>query len=173
MKRTVIAEGNFIRFVKEDGWEYVERNNCSGVVIIVAITDEGNVIFVEQYRPPVKAKVIEFPAGLINDHSLKDDESFEEAAKRELFEETGYIAGKIEQLLQGPVSGGFTPDMVTMVRARDLKKEGDGGGDQTEDIIVHEVPFNNVPQWLKDKEQEGFLIEPKIFSGLYFLENSP
>ncbi len=57
-KRT-LAETNSIRLVERDGWSYVERVNASGVVCIVACTDEGKIVLIEQYRPPVGRNVIE------------------------------------------------------------------------------------------------------------------
>lgn len=168
-KTVVINEGRFIRFVRKGEWEYVERNNCSGIVIIVALTDEKKVLFTEQYRPPVDKNVIEFPAGLVNDQDFKSTESLEDAACRELFEETGYKAEKIVKLLQGPVSGGSSADLVTMVQALNIKKCGQGGGDHTEEIKVHEVSLEMADSWLKRQEKSGCLIEPKIYVGLYFL----
>ena len=165
-------EGKYLQFIVEDGWEYVRRHNCTGIVIVVSMTDEGKVVLVEQYRPPVKGKVIEFPAGLINDQEADELESLESAAKRELFEETGYQAQRIDVLVCGPVSGGSSADTVTIVRAWDLKKTGPGGGDASEGIVVHEVELREVERWLSDREREGYLIEPKIYSGLYFLEKS-
>ena len=170
-KKVTIGEGNFIRFVKKGDWEYAERNNCTGVVIIVAMTNQNRILFVEQYRTPVGKSVIEFPAGLMNDFQVKKRESLSVSAKRELLEETGYQAKKIVTLLKGPVSSGASSDIVVIVRALGLKKVGEGGGDHLESIIVHEVPFERVDQWLKKMERKGFLIEPKIYAGLYFLKN--
>jgi len=170
-RKVTIGEGNFIRFVRKGEWEYAERNNCSGIVIIIAMTDKDNVLFVEQYRPPVGKKVIEFPAGLMNDFQVKKRESLSASAKRELFEETGYKAKKIVTLLKGPVSSGASSDIVTIVRAFDLQKAGKGGGDHLESIIVHEVALKKVDAWLKKMERKGLLIEPKIYTGLYFLKN--
>jgi ADP-ribose pyrophosphatase len=167
--KKVIAQGRYIRFVKDGKWEYFERHNCQGIVIIVALTDERKVLFVEQYRPPVKKNVIEFPAGLVSDQKKFKNESIAVAAKRELFEETGYRARKMSKLLHGPVSGGASSDMVTMMLASGLQKTGSGGGDHTEMITVHEVPISKVEGWLKTQERKGLLIEPKIYSGLYFL----
>lgn len=168
-KVIVLKEGRFLRFIRHEEYEYVERNNCSGIVIIVPVTDEGNVIFVEQYRLPVNKKLIEFPAGLVNDICGVEKETLAKAAKRELLEETGYRASRMTKLLEGPVSGGFTSDIVTMFLARGLKKTGAGGGDETEMITVHEVPFKNAEPWLSAMEKKGFLIEPKVYAGLYFL----
>ena len=136
-KKETLYEGEFIRFVKKGPWEYVERNNCSGIVIILAMTKEQRVIFVEQYRVPVDKKVIEFPAGLVDDDQLESDESLVTAAKRELLEETGYEAQEMELLLEGPVSSGSTSDMVSIFKALNIQKVGEGGGDEYESIIIH------------------------------------
>ncbi|MCA9400846.1 MAG: NUDIX hydrolase, partial [Candidatus Omnitrophica bacterium] len=94
--KEIIHEGRFVRYVRKGRWEYCERTNCTGLVIIIAMTDNHEVIFVEQFRPPVNNKVIEFPAGLVNDKYEGVDESLEDAAKRELLEETGFEAGSID-----------------------------------------------------------------------------
>lgn len=60
----ILHEGDFLRLIREGEWEYIERNNCRGIVIILAMTDDERVILVEQYRQPVHKRVIEFPAGL-------------------------------------------------------------------------------------------------------------
>lgn len=169
-KAVVLKEGRFLRFLRHEEYEYVERNNCTGIVIIVPVTDEGQVILVEQYRLPVNSRVIEFPAGLVNDICGAQKETLSKAAKRELLEETGYQATRMTKLLEGPVSGGSTSDMVTMFLAQGLKKTGKGGGDATEMISIHEVPLKRTARWLRAMERKGFLIEPKVYAGLYFLE---
>ncbi len=168
-KSHVIYEGRFLRFIKKDNWEFIERNNCSAIVIIIAMTNENKVLFVEQFRPPVGKQVIEFPAGLINDEFASEQESIIEGAKRELLEETGYAAKRLKKLISGPVSGGSSTDIVTMIMAFDLQKKGQGGGVSDEGIIVHEVSLSKVDRWLKSMERKGRLIEPKVYSGLYFL----
>ncbi|MCW8925413.1 MAG: NUDIX hydrolase, partial [Xanthomonadales bacterium] len=81
--------GRFLGMKEVDGWEYAFRTNASGVVVMVPVTDEGELVLVEQYRKPVDNRLIELPAGLVGD--LDDaGEGFKEAAQRELFEETGY-----------------------------------------------------------------------------------
>ena len=65
--KRVLAEGRHLRFVERNGWEFVERKNVTGVAILVALTDEGRVLIVEQWREPVGARVLELPAGLAGD----------------------------------------------------------------------------------------------------------
>jgi len=169
-KQEIMHEGKFLRFVRKGGWEYVQRNNCSAIVIIVALTEDNHVIFVEQYRLPVDKMVIEFPAGLVNDQGKKRKESNLTAAKRELLEETGYQAKKLVEILEGPTSSGCSADMVTMFLAHNVRKITDGGGDNTEAITIHLVPIADVDQWLDKMKRKGYLVEPKIYTGLYFLK---
>ncbi|OGX42854.1 MAG: hypothetical protein A3G91_00765 [Omnitrophica WOR_2 bacterium RIFCSPLOWO2_12_FULL_50_9] len=169
-KKIVMKEGRFLRLLRKGGREYVERNNCRGIIIIVAMTRDQKVLLVEQYRPPVGKRVIEFPAGLISDRHTLKGESFVMAARRELLEETGYKAERIMPLLKGPVSSGLSADRVTVVRAYGLTKVATGGWDKLESIIVHEVALPRVDRWLRMMTERGVLIEPKVYTGLYFLK---
>ena len=170
-KHRVIHEGRFLKFLKAGDWEYVRRHNCTGIVIIVPVTDDGCLLFVEQYRPPVRKNVIEFPAGLVNDRGDTKKESVLTAAKRELLEETGYKASQIKRILKGPVSGGSSADLVEMFVASGLKKVHDGGGDEFEHIQVHKVRIKFAQTWLLKMQNKGRLIEPKIYAGLYFVNS--
>ncbi len=164
-------EGKFLRFIDEDSWEYVERHNCSDIVVVWAMTDDKKVIFIEQYRPALKKRVVEYPAGLVNDKPGEPHESIEDAAKRELFEEAGYTAERIVKVMDGPVASGITPGMLDFLHATGIKKEGPGGGaDADEDIEVHEIPLDEAADWLEQKRQSGVLVGPKIYTGLYYLE---
>jgi ADP-ribose pyrophosphatase len=100
----ILADGKYLRFVRRSGWEYVERRGITGIVGIVAVTDEGKLLLVEQYRTPVNKRVIEIPAGLVGDEAGKEAESLLSAARRELQEETGYYAGNLLPLASGPSS---------------------------------------------------------------------
>src|SRR5436305_7986631 len=97
----VIAEGKHIRLVARGKWEFAERKKVSGIVGIVAVTDDRKLILVEQFRAPVNARVIEIPAGLAGDIEGSEDEALEIAAKRELSEETGYEAKTMNRLTEG------------------------------------------------------------------------
>jgi len=164
------VEGKFLRFVKRNNYEFVERTRGDGIVIILAVTDQNELIFIEQYREPVQTTVIEFPAGLINDQKSKKRETFKAAAKRELLEEAGYTAKRIQGIFEGPVSSGLANDMSIICKALDIKKVTAGGGDHTESIEVHKVKLSKTDQWLSAKIKKGILIDPKVYACLYFLK---
>lgn len=166
--KQILAEGKFLRLVKEGAWEYAERKLASGAVIIVAVTDAGKLLLTEQFRIPVGKRVLELPAGLAGDTHLGPDEDGALAAGRELEEETGYRAKRMTFLTGGPVSAGFGSEMVSYYRATGLTKVGSGGGIDGEEIRIHEIRVDRVCAWLRKKEREGLLIDAKIFAGLYF-----
>lgn len=166
----VVAETKFLRLVSRGNWSFVQRTGSSGVVTVVALTEHDEVVLVEQFRPPVQARVIEFPAGLSGDLAGCENESLELAARRELLEETGYEAESLERLFCGPSSAGLTDEVITFFLATGLKQVASGGGDESENITVHHIPMNILDDWLRDRVDEGCLLDARLFSGLYFLE---
>ena len=163
--------GNWLTLKQRGHWEFVERNNPEGAVIIVAVTPEERVLFVEQYRVPIRQLTIEMPAGLIGDAGHTDDADVSATARRELEEETGWTCGRVVALHSGPSSAGMSTEMMHFVRALDLRQVGDGGGDASEDIVVHEVPHAQAGAWLREMAAKGYSIDPKLFAGLWFLEH--
>ena len=166
-----LCNGKWLRLRKRGRWEFAERVNAGGGVIIVAVTPENRLLLVEQYRAAIESKTIEMPAGLVGDLAESAGEHAVEAARRELLEETGYAASRFEFLMAGPSSSGMSNEIMAFVRAHDLRRVHEGGGDETEEIIVHEVPVADAPRWLVQKMAEGYSVDPKMFAGLYFLEH--
>ncbi|NNC23239.1 NUDIX hydrolase [Salinisphaera sp. USBA-960] len=164
-----LYEGGFVRIRKRGRWEFAERVNARGAVVIVVRTEADHVLLVEQYRAPVDAPVIEFPAGLVGDIAGEEDEALERAASRELEEETGYRAGTFELLTSGPPSAGMDSEITWWMRARDIARVGDGGGDDSEAITVHAIPLAEINAWLEQQREAGILVDPKVYAGLYFL----
>lgn len=167
----VLYAGRWLTLKQRGHWEFVERNNPQGAVIIIAVTPEDRVLFVEQFRVPIRQFTIEMPAGLIGDQTHHAAEDAAAAARREILEETGYRAGRIEYLMEGPSSAGMSNEVIAFVRAYDLVREHAGGGDHTEDIVVHEVPRAQAGAWLVERMRAGYSIDPKLFAGLYLLEH--
>jgi ADP-ribose pyrophosphatase len=167
-----VFEGKWLRMKKRGRWEYAERTNKGGMaVIIIAATPEAKLLFVEQFRVPVDCRTIEMPAGLVGDFDA--GESIELAAERELLEETGWQAGRIELLMSGPTSSGMSNERVAFVRATGLTRIHAGGGDSSEEIIVHEVPIGEAPRWLSRKLAEGYALDAKLWAGLWMLDRNP
>lgn len=167
----ILHAGKWLTLKTRGHWEFVERNTPGGAVIIVAVTPQDCVLFVEQYRVPIRAYTIEMPAGLVGDLEHAGGEDILDAARRELEEETGYAAARIVLVHSGPSSAGMSTEIMHFVRAFDLRKVGDGGGDDTENIVVHEVPRAQAGAWLREKGAAGCSIDPKLFAGLWFLEH--
>ena len=162
-----VRKGKFLRFVlttyidssgKTREWESFERINCNGIVAIVPVTDNNDTLLIRQFRPPVNNYVIEFPAGL-NDKG----DTIEEAARRELLEETGYSAKKMIFLTEGPMSSGASGDILTVFLAKELEFKGIGQRDETEDIEVLRVPIDKLEAELFRLNSEGSYIDLKIF----------
>ncbi len=166
----IIAEGKHISLVARGGWEFAERNKISGIVGIVAVTDENKLILVEQFRPPVNRRVIELPAGLAGDIAGSEHEALEIAARRELLEETGYEARQMIQLTDGAMSAGITSEVITLFLAIGLRKTGKGGGDETESIVVHEIPVDQVHAWVQERRRAGAIVDFKVYAGLFFVK---
>ena len=171
LTETTLHQGRFLSLRQRGQWEFCERVNSSGVVVILALTPGNKVLFVEQYRPPVQSRVIEMPAGLAGDIAGQSDESLETAAARELEEETGYRAQTIRRLTTGPASSGMSSEMISFMLAEGLQRVGPGGGDDSEDITVHEIALEQAGQWLIERERAGTPADPKVYAGLWWLQH--
>ena len=128
-----------------------------------------NLVLVEQYRPAIGANVIELPAGIAGDISGKEEESIIQAAGRELEEETGYRAENLELIVTGCTSPGIIDERISVVLASGLSKTGQGGGDGTENITVHEVPLVDLAGWLSVKAKDGAVVDLKVFIAPYLV----
>ena len=166
---TILGRGRFLELRKRNGWEYVARKGVDEVVVVAAVTADDKAVLIDQYREPVRAHVIEWAAGIVGDEPEFEAEHLLEAANRELEEETGYRAGRMRLIGHGPSSGGMASEIITFLQAEDLVQVGEGGGVGNEDIKVHLVPLDEVDAWLAACAGEGFLVDPKVYTGLYFL----
>jgi nicotinamidase/pyrazinamidase len=167
-----LAETKFLRLLRRGKWDYVQRTGRRTAVALVATTDDERVVLVEQHRIPVDASVIELPAGLAGDLPGEEDEPLETAARRELLEETGYEAGQLTRLVCVVSSAGLTDEAVMLLRARDVRQVGPGGGDGSEQIVVHAVPLAEIDEWLDERIAAGQPIDGRVFAALYFIRRN-
>ena len=163
---TTIHADKHLAVLQRGRWQYVTRPNATGVIAIVAQHDDGRIVLIEQHRPPVNARVIELPAGLVGDDG-DPDEPLLEAAKRELEEETGYTARDWRALTTASSSAGLTDETVTFFGATGLTKTGTGGGVGGEDITLHEVPHDTLPAWLAERQAGGTQVAASLLAGLW------
>lgn len=154
-----VWEGRFLAVEKQGSWEYAVRTRDIRAAVILAL-DGDHVILIEQYRIPVGARCLELPAGLVGDET--EGESIEAAAARELEEETGYRAAQMEVLGNFCSSPGMTSETFAVVRATELTRVGEGGGEETEDITVHRVALTTLRDFIADKRTQGYAMDAKL-----------
>ena len=162
----LLHETRWLRLERIGRWDFVRRPHSNECVGILAITQEDEIVLVEQFRIPVQARVIEIPAGIVGDEDEHRSESLADTAARELLEETGYRAAEIRLLLDTPTSAGMTSEIIHLFHATGLTREHEGGGTGGEDITVHHVPLANLENWLRDQQAAGYLIDFKIHAAL-------
>ena len=155
----IMCEGKFVRLLKRGKWEYASR--VSGINAVVILAEyEGQVILVDQPRVGPDCRCVELPAGLVGD--VDPDATVESTAIKELEEETGFTAERVERLGDFYASPGMLSESFTLVRAHGLRRIGQGGGDEHEDINVHLVARADIPNFLEQKRAEGFGIDVKL-----------
>jgi ADP-ribose pyrophosphatase len=151
--------GKYVTAIKDGRWEYVERTGRVAAAVILA-EYEGQVVLVEQPRVPTGRRCLELPAGLVGDVGEMDD--VETAARRELEEETGFRAERIELLGEFYSAPGILAESFTLVRASGLTRVGPGGGVDGEDIVTHLVPRNEIAAFVAAKRAEGVGVDAKV-----------
>ena len=159
----IVWQGRFVVAKTRGKWEYVSRARNIRAAVILAVED-GHVLLVEQFRVPLDRVCIELPAGLIGDDDGGEDESAETAAGRELEEETGYRAAKIETIGDFWSSPGMVSESFTLLRATGLTKVGLGGGTAGENITVHRVALDGLEEFLATRRAMGNAIDVRLLT---------
>lgn len=117
------------------------REYCrhGGAVCVVPLTDKGEVVCVRQYRYALSRVTLEIPAGKLD----SPDEIHEEAALRELREETGYRCGKLTPIGDLATSPALLTEIIYMYLAEDLT-EGETDPDEDEFIEFVKIPLDEM-----------------------------
>jgi ADP-ribose pyrophosphatase len=157
--------GKYVRALKKGRWEFVSRTNEVRAVVILA-EFEGKVILIDQPRIAVGGRCLELPAGLVGDED--PNATIEGTAVKELEEETGFTAERIERLGDFHASPGMLSESFTLVRAHGVRRSGEGGGTEHEDIKVHLVAREDIPDLVEQRRREGFAIDVKLLLFLGF-----
>ncbi|HEY1252952.1 MAG TPA: NUDIX hydrolase [Thermoanaerobaculia bacterium] len=166
---TVIFQGRHLKFLDRDGWEYVEHCTAPEAAMVVALTDRGEIVLTEEFRPAVDGFVIALPSGLVGDEGPEEAVA---AARRELAEETAHAARRFRMLARGPGSAGQSSERITFFLAEGAHPKGEQAAHDRGKIRVHVVPVARLRRWAKARERAGAIVDPKIYAGLW-LATSP
>jgi ADP-ribose pyrophosphatase len=162
----VMWEGRFITAKKRGRWEYVGRARGIRAAAIIALDEDPGgtryVILISQYRVPLGRFCLEIPAGLIGDDADCEGEEATLAAARELEEETGYRAGRLEVLGEFYSSPGMVSESFTLFKATGLVRVGAGGGTEGENITVHRVALHDLARFVADWRRAGHAVDVRI-----------
>ena len=158
----IVWQGKFLTTKTCGRWEYVSRARGIRAAVILAIDPEDHVILVEQYRIPLGKRCIELPAGLVGDSEEVAGEDAAAAAARELEEETGFRAARMENIGEFYSSPGMVTESFTLLRAHGLTRVGEGGGTEGEDITVHRVPRAAISAAVAQWRADGMGIDTRL-----------
>lgn len=153
--KKIVYQGHFLRLVekaivssngKRRSWESIERTNTHGrgAVIIVAVTKEGELILEKNWRPPIESYVIQFPAGLTDISGEEESET----ARRELLEETGYLAKEMIPIISVPLAPAMTSTHAMHYFAPGVEFKGKTANHDDEEIEVVKVRMEHVADFL-------------------------
>lgn len=165
LNEKLIHKGNFMDFVNIDvklpNGKNANRDVIKhpGACAVIAFLDSENIILVEQFRLPLNKTLLEIPAGKLN---KKEDPM--DCAKRELQEETGYVAKEIEYLGSIATAPGFCDEIIHLYKALNLSL-GEKNEDEDEFTSVKVLNINDLKEMIK----KGEIIDGKTISVLSYL----
>jgi len=143
---------------KESAREYIVH---PGAVVVLAFLDNGNLLFERQFRYPLRRVFLELPAGKID-----PGEPILDTARRELLEETGYVAASWEHLGVMHPCIGYSDERIEIFAARELHLAGEKQLDHNEFLDVIEIS----PEEAKAAVFRGEISDAKTIAALYWLE---
>jgi len=166
----VLGEGRSLILGKREGMvgEFVSRSDASGFVAVLAVNDRREMLLTEQFRPAIGKRVLELPGGLAGDEPLNPDEPLLTAAKRRLYEESGYEALKWWSLFDGPLAPTVCDESLTMFLATQLTRisESERLGADEEPLQTHVVPIRDLPDFTERALDRDCLVDYRIHAAL-------
>lgn len=156
------------QYEREDGLKIIR--DCvepGNAVIIIAVNENNEVIFIDQYRETIESVALELPAGMI-----EIGEDPKEAARRELEEETGIKAKNIEYLTSCYTSAGYTAEKIYIYLARDFEY-GEQHLDETEEILeIRKIHIEDAMQMILEDKMEHASVYIAIQTYYYKYHNN-
>lgn len=146
--------------------ETVRHPGAVAVVAVVVRNGVEHVALIRQYRAPIDAMLLEIPAGKLD----VSGEAIDTAARRELQEEVGLVAGSLEPLIGFHTGAGFNDEFITVYVARDCTETSlspDGPEEATAEILL--VPVSDLP----DAISSGRITDAKTQIGLMAFLHAP
>lgn len=162
----VAYAGDFIRVLKDEArmpdGSTSQREHIvhPGAVAVLALLDNGNLLLERQFRYGPQREFIELPAGKID-----PGEDILACAKRELLEETGFVAKEWKHVTTAWPCIGYSNERLEYFLARGLTHEG-SQLDHGEFLEVFELPFTEAIEWVR----QGKIDDSKTIVGLFWLE---
>ena len=156
LERTLVRKGKIIDYYQDTvhvpngnvvKWYFIGHK---GAAAMLAVREDGKLLIVRQWRNALDRYTLEIPAGGKN----SIDEPTETAAVRELEEETGYIAGKVQFLLSIYTTVAFCNEKIDIYLARDLKRQEGQHLDEDEFIDVEACELEELVQMIYDGKIE-------------------
>ncbi|MBD3410993.1 MAG: NUDIX domain-containing protein [Ignavibacteriales bacterium] len=158
VRRGVVFDLTVDRIRYDDGVEGVREVAVHpGGAVVAAITDAGTIVVVRQFRYPLGAWMTELPAG-----KLDPDEDPDLCAPRELEEETGYRAGRIDKLGAIATTPGFCTEILHLYLARDLVAGAANRERGEEGMTVEEITFEEFDR----RTLDGEIIDAKTIAAV-------
>lgn len=163
LERNLIAKGSIIDYYQDvmkipNGntakWDFIKHK---GAAAVIAVKPDGKILMVKQYRNALERETLEIPAGGYNGSV----ETMEEAAKRELREETGYLAGNMEFLISIRTTVAFCNERIDIYYASNLSL-GEQELDDDEYLEVTSYTIDELIQMIYD----GTIQDSKTICGL-------
>jgi len=151
-----VFRGKLLR-VEVESWPVGEREvvRHPGACAVVALTTDGDVLLVRQMREAIRQVVLEIPAGIFD----IDGEDAGTCAVRELLEETGHRAMKLEHLARVYTSPGFTDERIELFLA-EAEPATDASGEDSVEVV--RMPFDEALVMVKN----GQIQDLKTMAGL-------
>lgn len=173
VERQVLPGGTYLTFVRDtvvtsDG-QIRSRDVVlhPGAVTVVAVLPDRRLLLVRQYRHPSGEVLLELPAGTLDVLNGGSIEQPLPAARRELWEETGYWAGSWRKLSEFFTAPGFASELMHMFLATDLKLDpAYEGPDEDERLKLDVMPFDEALSMADD----GRIRDAKTLVGLYLVD---